>query len=279
MKSNSKIKGAVYVCRFNSDWRKSIFTLMDASGIEAVLEHQKKILIKPNLVEALKPPITTPVELVGAIVDYMREKTPEADIIIGEGTGAADYDTQHCFEELGYTKLAKDKKVKLVDLNKEPLIKLTNPKLSRWPELYLPRIIFDCFLISVPVLKAHSLADVTLTMKNMMGAAPPSHYQKGGHWKKSAFHESMQESILDLNRYRTPDFTILDATVGMKEAHLWGPTCDPHPNIIASSFDPVAIDAYGAGILKKDWQKIGHIKMAHKELGVAEPLNIVEVKV
>ncbi|MBI5892097.1 MAG: DUF362 domain-containing protein [Deltaproteobacteria bacterium] len=279
MKSNSKIKGAVYICRFNSDWNKSIASLMDASGIEAVLEHQKKILIKPNLVEALKPPITTPVELVGAIVDYIQKKTAEADIIIGEGTGAADYDTQHCFEELGYTKLAKDKKVKLVDLNKEPLIKLTNPKLSRWPELYLPRIIFDCFLISVPVLKAHSLADVTLTMKNMMGAAPPSHYQKGGHWKKSAFHERMQESILDLNRYRTPDFTILDATVGMKEAHLWGPTCDPHPNIIAAGFDPVAIDAYGAGLLKKDWRKIGHIKMAHKELGIAEPLNIAEVKV
>lgn len=277
MKLNEYKEGKVYVCRFNSDWNKSVFSLMDASGVEAVLKRQKKILIKPNLVEALKPPITTPVELVAAIVDYIQKKTPEADIIIGEGTGAADYDTQHCFDELGYTKLAKDKKIKLADLNKEPLVKLTNPKFSRWPELYLPKIIFDCFLISVPVLKAHSLADVTFTMKNMMGAAPPSHYQKGGHWKKSAFHERMQESILDLNRYRTPDFTILDATVGMKEAHLWGPTCDPHPNIIAASFDPVAIDAYGAGILKKDWQKIGHIKMAHKELGIAEPLNIVEV--
>lgn len=279
MKLDEHMKRAVYVCRFNSDWNKSVFGLMDASGVEAVLKHQKKILIKPNLVEALKPPITTPVELVVAIVDYIQKKTAETGIIIGEGTGAADYDTRHCFEELGYTKLAKDKGVTLTDLNEEPLVKLTNPKLSRWPELYLPRIIFDSFLISVPVLKAHSLAEITLTMKNMMGAAPPSHYQKGGHWKKSAFHQRMQESILDLNRYRTPDFTVLDATVGMKEAHLWGPTCDPPPNILAASFDPVAIDAYGAGLLKKDWRNIGHIQMAHKELGIAEPLNIIEIKV
>ncbi|OGP30620.1 MAG: hypothetical protein A2073_04585 [Deltaproteobacteria bacterium GWC2_42_11] len=269
-------KGKVFICRFSNNWNKCISSILDASGFEAVLRQQKQILIKPNLVEALKPPITTPVELTEALVSYIRERTAGVDIAIGEGTGAAEYDTQYVFNKLGYTRLAEEKSVKLIDLNKEPLVKLTNPKLSRWQEIYLPGILFDSFIISVPVLKAHSLADVTLTMKNMMGAAPPSHYQKGGHWKKSAFHQRMQESILDLNRYRTPDFTILDATIGMKEAHLWGPVCDPHPNIIAAGFDPVAIDAYGAELLKKDWKKVGYIRTAHGELGIAEPLDISE---
>jgi len=44
---------------------------------------------------------------------------------------------------------------------------------------------------------------------------------------------------------------------------------------IAVGFDPVAIDAYGAGLLKRKWQDIGHIKMAHKILGVAEPLTVI----
>ena len=93
--------------------------------------------------------------------------------------------------------------------------------------MYLPELLFNSFLISVPVLKAHSLAEVTLTMKNMLGCAPPHHYQCGGRWKKSAFHEQIQEAVLDLNRYRTPDFTVLDATVGMSEAHVWGAHCQP----------------------------------------------------
>jgi uncharacterized protein (DUF362 family) len=84
----------------------------------------------------------------------------------------------------------------------------------------------------------------------------------------------MQESILDLNRYRTPDFTVLDATVGMAEAHLWGPACDPHPGVLAAGFDPVALDAYGAGLLKRDWRTIDHISLANGEIGSAEPLKI-----
>jgi uncharacterized protein (DUF362 family) len=249
----------LYLCHYDGDWRRSVFSLLDASGLESGLKANKRVLIKPNLVEALRPPVTTPVALVGAIVDYLQERLPGAEIIVCEGTGAADYDTSHAFEELGYEELARKKSIKLVDLNVEPLVKLSNPSLSRWPTIYLPRIVMESFLISVPVLKAHSLSCVTLTMKNMMGAAPPVHYQAGGHWKKSAFHERMQESILD---------------VGMAEAHLWGPACDPHPGVLAAGFDPVALDAYGAGLLKRDWRTIDHISLANGEIGSAEPLKI-----
>lgn len=283
-------KNKLYQARFNGDWgdwREGVFALLDAAvggegggGLCEKLNGAKggkRVLVKPNLVEAIKPPVTTPVELVGAIVDYIHERAPGTEVVIGEGTGAAEYATSHAFEELGYTELAREKSVRLVDLNEEPLVKLSNPGLSRWPEMYLPRIVMESFLLSVPVLKAHSLSCVTLTMKNVMGCAPPAHYQAGGHWKKSAFHERMQESILDLNRYRTPDFTVLDATVGMAEAHLWGPQCDPPPGLLVAGFDPVAIDAYGAGLLKRDWREIEHISRADGELGSAEPLDVVEV--
>ncbi|MEN8143305.1 MAG: DUF362 domain-containing protein, partial [Thermodesulfobacteriota bacterium] len=115
------------------------------------------------------------------------------------------------------------------------------------------------------------------TMKNMMGCAPPRHYERGGHWKKAAFHQNVQDAILDLNRYRTPDFTILDATVGMQKAHLWGPVCDPPPNKIVAGVDPVAMDVYGAGLLGRDWRRIGHLAKANGELGYAEPLEIITV--
>ncbi len=268
--------GKVFTTLFIS-WQEGVTAVLKASGLAEQLDPGQQILIKPNLVEPQDPPITTPVEIVGALIDYLRSVSPDSTIIIGEGCGSHSNDTWHVFNVLGYTDLAAAKKVTLVDLNEADLIKKQDKNCRRWPEMFLPQIAYDSFLISVPVLKAHSLAGVTLTMKNMMGLAPPSHYQQGGPWKKASFHQGIQEAVFDLNRYRTPDFTLLDATVGMQEAHLWGPTCDPPANRIAAGFDPVAIDAYGCRLLGRDWQRIGHLRMAHSILGMADPLTVVEV--
>lgn len=268
--------GVVYVCDF-TDWRDCVVRLLDKAGLMAAIGERKQILIKPNLVEVFQPPITTPVGLVEEIVNYLQEKNKDLKILIGEGTGAREYNTFYPFQELGYVEMAKRRNVELIDLNEEPLRFRQLPQCHRWPEMYLPEIIFDSFLLSVPVLKAHSLSSVTLTMKNMVGCAPPSHYQKGGHWKKSSFHDNIHAAVLDLNRYRTPDFTVLDATIGMQEAHLWGPTCNPPHRKLAASEDPVAIDAYGAGLLGRNWKQIDHLAGAHKELGLAEPLKLLKV--
>lgn len=270
------IKHPVFKVNFLA-WETSVPKLLDAAGLGKTLSSlRKKVLIKPNLVEASPPPITTPVELVASIIDYIRSKNPSIEIIVAEGCGSIDYETPTPFKQLGYVGMAYEKKVKLIDLNCEETVKLSNKECRRWPEMHLPKIILESFLISVPVLKAHSMADVTLTMKNMLGAAPPSHYNAGS-WKKSAFHERIHEAIFDLNRYQTPDFTVIDATIGMAEAHLWGPHCEPPPNMLLASFDPVAADAYGTSILGRDWRRIGHISMANGVLGHAEA-EIVEVK-
>jgi len=267
-------RGTVHTSEFVS-WRTNLGPLISATGLREHLDRGfKAILIKPNLVEALAPPITTPVGLVAALVECLREITA-VPIIIGEGCGAMNYETWHAFDALGYTQMARQLEVELADLNCEELVSLAKKECCRWPEMHLPRIVMESFLISVPVLKAHSLAGVTLTLKNMMGTAPPSYFSRDGSWKKSAFHDRIQEAVADLNRYRTPDFTVLDATVGMSKAHLWGPTCNPPVNILAAAYDPVAIDAYGTALLKRRWQDIGHIRSLHGELGQADPLHII----
>jgi len=269
-------EGCVWTRCFR-DWRQDIPVLLDAAHLPEALQGQKRILIKPNLVEPLPPPITTPFLSVASLIEYLKEKAPSCEIVIAEGCGSKDYDTIRSFEELGYVELAARYDVELLDLNYAELVSISNPQCLRWPQMHLPKIVFDSFLISVPVLKAHSLAGVTLTMKNMMGLAPPAHYQQGGHWKKAAFHDGIQEAVYDLNRYRTPDFTLLDATVGMCEAHLWGATCDPSPNLLVAGFDPVAVDSFATGLLGRDWRQIGHIQMADGVLGKAAGISI-EVK-
>jgi uncharacterized protein (DUF362 family) len=266
----------VYTTTFSS-WQDTVPRLLDATCLSDRLAAEKRILLKPNLVEPKKPPITTPVGLVEALVDYILAKQPHLEIIIGEGCGSATNNTMQIFEALGYNELAARKGISLLDLNEASLIHKRNGNCSRLPEIYLPETVYESFLLSVPVLKAHSLAGVTLTMKNMIGLAPPAYYQQGGHWKKTSFHQRIQEAIFDLNQYRNPDFTLLDATIGMQEAHLWGPTCDPPPNRLAAGYDPVAMDSYGCSLLGIEWNSVGHLKSAHGVFGKAAPLTVHNV--
>ncbi|MBT8362499.1 MAG: DUF362 domain-containing protein [Desulfobacterales bacterium] len=270
MKPNT---GTVWSAHAGSNY-ESLELLLEAAELPRAIGRQKKILIKPNLVEALDPPITTPASVVAVLIDYLLKACPGVRILVGEGTGSLEYDTFHCFDYLGYLPLCQEDRVELIDLNHLPCRHLAKASCTRWPEMYLPELIFESFLISAPVLKAHSLSQVTLTMKNMMGCAPPAHYQGNGAWGKASFHRQIHDAVFDLNRYRSPDFSLLEASVGMAQAHLWGPTCNPPVNKIAVSYDPVAIDAYGASLLKKSWRDIDHIKLAHNELGIAEPLDV-----
>ncbi len=226
---------------------------------DSIVSKQKKILLKPNLINTSPHPITTPVECCESVVEYIRNCS-DCRIIIAEGCGDASSETNEIFHLHGYTKLAKRYDIELVDLNTAPLVKLENNSYSVFPEIYLPEIVFGCFLVSIPVLKAHSLANITGALKNMIGLAPPKYYSgQYGSWKKSVFHGSMQQSIIELNLYRSPDLSIMDASVGMAEYHLGGPACNPPIKKIIAGFDPLEVDRISAQLLSVDWKNIPHL--------------------
>jgi len=266
--------GTVYTTS-SSSLEHNLKKLLDECKLAEKIRTARTILIKPNLVDDLPPPMTTPVSLIGALIDYL-QAISSTEIIIGEGTASALHDTFYIFAQLGYTEMAAEKGVKLMDLNQEKSTCRRRKDCSRWPEMHLPKICYESFLLSVPVLKAHTLASVTLTLKNMMGLAPPAHYQQGNGWKKAMFHQQIDKAVADLNRYRCPDFTLLDASIGMADSHLGGPTCDPPVGLLVAGFDPVAVDAFGTKLLGKNWQDIEHIRSLDGELGSAEPLTIIK---
>lgn len=244
-------------------YAESVPALLDALGAGPLLARQRQVLLKPNLVNDSPPPVTTPVECCAEIIAYIRRHS-RARIVIAEGCGAAGYGTGRVFERLGYTALSRQLDVPLVDLNEAPLVEARRADCPVFPVMRLPEIAFESFIFSVPVLKAHSLAVITGTLKNMMGFAPPAHYQQGGHWKKSAFHRRMHEAIRDLNRYLAPALTLLDGRVGLAEYHLGGPPCDPPARILLGGRDPLAVDRRAAAGLGFDWRAIPHLRDAGK---------------
>lgn len=238
-------------------YEKSVPQLLDLIQAKERFKEQKTLLLKPNLVNASPFPVTTAPEFCKAVILYAK-KYSDARIIIAEGCGDNIMDTDQVFKDLGYQNLADELNVELLDLNHARLVRLENKKNTIFKEIFLPEIAFESYVVSLPVLKAHSLAEITGTLKNMMGFAPPEHYSKGG-WKKSFFHARMHESIRELNSFLIPDMTLMDASVGLCQYHLGGPTCNPLVNRLIAGYDAYEIDRAAADYLGLDPDGIPHL--------------------
>ena len=240
-------------------FEKSVKNALDAITAHKQIAEQSAILIKPNLTTDSPHPITTSPECCEVIIEYIR-KYSKAEIVIAEGSGDVNYETDEVFKNLGYTAMAQKQGVPLVDLNYGPVKVLKNLDCPVFPEMYLPEIAFSHYIISVPVLKAHSLAGMTGSLKNMMGFAQPKYYSgRYGIWKKAVFHGKMQESVIDLNKYLVPNLSVMDCSIGMAEFHLGGAQCDPLVKKIIAGYNPWKVDREAAGLLGLDWNNIGHV--------------------
>lgn len=241
-------------------YQESITNILDSIDAKSVLQAQTHILLKPNLINSSPHPVTTPMDCCEAIVNYIRSCS-DAEIVIAEGCGDSVLETEQIFETHGYVELVDRYNVALLDLNHASLVKKSNSSCRVFPEMMLPEIAFSHYIISVPVLKAHSLATITGTLKNMMGFAPPKHYSGShGSWKKSVFHARMHQSISDLCSYIKPQLSIMDATVGLADFHLGGNRCNPPVNKILASYDPFELDREAAALLNLDWRDIPHLR-------------------
>ncbi|WP_027370308.1 DUF362 domain-containing protein [Desulfovermiculus halophilus] len=243
-----------------TSYEESVPALLHLIQTETSLPQTGTIVIKPNLINDSPPPITTPAACCRALVDSIRSIST-ARVVIAEGCGQPGLDTPAVFDRLGYTDMAAGCGVQLVDLNTAQLVRMHNPECRIFPEIFLPQIAVNSYLISVPVLKAHSLAGITGALKNMIGLAPPAYYSgQSGTWKKAAFHCDVQQSIRELNSYKAPDLCIMDASVGMPEYHLGGAHCTPPLEVLVGGCDPWEVDRKGAELLGRDWTKIKHLQ-------------------
>ena len=233
--------------------------IMVEKGLKAleINPYKEKVLIKPNLIINRPYPVTTSPKTVECIVNYFKDKAKE--IIIAEGSGMCRGGTNKAFLDLGYSALAENSGIKLVDLNGDDYEIRKNPAALRLKEFKFPLTLKNSFLISAAVLKGHSMAKVTLSLKNMMGASIG---------KKAKFHFlGINKSIVDINLYKKPDLALIDG-IESSSRELGGEVT--RYDLMIFSVDPVAADAVGANILGLNPLSVPHIKLAQeKGLGIA----------
>lgn len=251
------------------DYQISITRALDLIDAGARLPQQGLIIIKPNLTNSSPPPVTTSVAAAKATYNYCKAHT-KAEIIIGEGCGNGR--TPDVFNALGYTDLANRYGMKLIDFNEAETIILKNDNALQLKQFFMPEIVQQAFVISLPVLKDHSFTKTTIAMKNMFGIAPGRFYS--GSWNKSKLHSpSTDKSVVDVCLYKKPDLSVVDASVALKGMHLAG----RHKNIglILAGFDPVAVDTLGSKLLGHNPKKLDYLTLANGRLGSMDNIEIL----
>ena len=225
----------------------------------------KTIVLKPNLVE-FDPDgvINTNPLVIEAAIDCFRTLGAR-QVLVAEGPGHRR-DNEYLLTASGIYGVIKEHRVPYVDLNSDdvrPTRLLSSfTKLER---LYLPETLYNADLVvSMPKLKTHHWAGVTLSLKNMFGVVPGSVYG----WPKNILHwQGIHNSILDINSsLPVRQFAIVDGIVGMEgNGPLQGQAIDS--GVVIFGEDLVAVDATAARLMKIEPKKIKYLAEAGEFLG------------
>jgi uncharacterized protein (DUF362 family) len=224
----------------------------------------KTVLIKPNFV-GFDPAgvMNTHPALVGAVRESFLKLGAE-QVLIGDGP-ALDRDTEAVIESVRLREFTGPLKRIFVDLNVDDVERVPlKTRASRLKELYLPKTVLGAdFVVSMPKLKTHHWAGVTLSLKNMFGVVPGGCYG----WPKNLLHwAGIDNSILDINAAVRPDFAIVDGIVGMEgNGPIQG--TPKRGNVLVFGCDPVAVDATCCRIMGLLPEKVKYLAAAGTLLG------------
>ncbi len=110
-------------------------------------------------------------------------------------------------------------------------------------------------VINLPVVKDHALTRLTCGLKNWYGLL-------GG--TRARLHQEIHQSIADLAAAMRPTLTVVDATRVMLRGGPTGGRLEDvvAMNALAAGTDPVACDAWGAGLLELDPAEIPFLVIA-----------------
>jgi len=237
---------------------------LEMVNADTVLSREKPILIKPNYINARHPStgITTDSRVIEGVVKFLKQHDAE-EIIIGEGSGFAD--TLEAFQVAGVNAVAERWNVKLVDLNKDEFLEVSPPNPLALKKVKIAKTALESTIISVPKLKPHRLARVTLSLKNMMGAVTP----------KGSIHRPLSEKIVDLASIIKPNVAVIDGIIAGEGHETSGNPVEM--NLVIAGTDPVAVDAVGAAVMNIPPERVKHLRLAEERgLGTC---NLKEITV
>ena len=270
-------------------------------GMQAVVNPGETVFIKPNFVtlpwaqynncfhigECTKP------EIVIAVTEECL-KAGAAGVIIGEGSHLPKFEWQYAITLDGSTNLVKeakqlssryDGKVTLACLETDSESWVEVPSRTSLNKIAISSLVANADkVISIPVAKTHSWAQLTLASKNFIGITPLSRYAQliaNTWWNRGTFDHSSPQAIaqvyLDIVKGVKPDLSIIDFSIGMEgngpSKGSGGTTVNMKERlgswVVIASSDIMAADATAARIMSHDTKKVKQLAMGF-DMGLGE---------
>ena len=237
-------------------------------GMKRFISRGDIVVVKPNMAWDRLPEqaANTNPEVVSAVVKLCFEAGARKVKVFDRAVN----DPRRCYIQSGIADAARalGADVDHVDNRKFKDFTIKGDALASWP-LYTE--IFEADkLINVPIAKHHSLAKITMAMKNWMGVM-------GG--SRNTIHQRLDESLADLALVIKPVLTVLDAVRILTANGPQGGSLDDVKKLdtIIAGVDQVAVDAYGATLFSMKGSDLGYVRIADK-MGLGT-MNISKLKI
>lgn len=267
-------------------------------GIESVAQGKERIMLKPNLVSN-DPRATTKPQVIHALAKLM--KNAGKDVSIGEGSAAAGgfnaidditYRTknrelleamqQFVFDDLGYTEFARSMKIPLINLHLGKMVDVEVPNGFAYQNITLHHSLTEIDLLcSVPMMKTHTLATVTLGMKNLIGLYPGTIYstvRAGVHdHAADAGSPGVAFETIDMMRANKLGLVVVDGSTAMEGNGPGNGTLVPMDVIIAGT-NPLATDMVAASVMGFQPEEIPTFVWANKAGMQPQSLDEIDIR-
>ena len=225
---------------------------------EEAFTSEERILVKPNYINASHPSTgnTTDSRIIEGTVKFLKERGL-SNVAIGEGSGLSN--TMRAYKVAGVDEVAKRWGVDLIDLDDDEYVTVDVPDYLALKSVRISKTALETAIVSVPKLKLHRMAGVTLSLKNLMGVVSP----------KGQIHHYLDEKIADLASVVRPRLAVIDGIVGGGGHELAGRPITM--DLVIAGLDAVAVDTVGAAVMGFDSNKARHIALAaQKGLGTCD---------
>lgn len=287
----------VSIVRINEGWSEArgieyaVTKALDLiGGLKRITKGKERILLKPNLVspnanDTTKPPV------IEALARLMKKAGKE--VSIGEASAASirniDMNIQgfvcstknyrilqaiqdDVFNKLGYTDLSKKIDVPLVNLHIGRMARMHVPDNFVFREIYVHEELYNADVVcSVPMMKTHGLAGVTLALKNVgIGGFPGLVYGT----VRSEVHRRATEidntgtatAIVDMVKANKIGLNVIDASTAMQGQ---GPSVNQggelvRMNLIIASTNALAADIVASSLMGFDADELDTFRWAWK---------------
>lgn len=223
-------------------------------GMKRFISRGDIVVIKPNMAWDRTPEqaANTNPEVVAEVVKMCFEAGAKKVKVFDRTIN----DPRRCYIQSGIADAARafGAEVSYVDERKFKEMNINGEVLKKWP-LYTE--IFEADkIINIPIAKHHSLAKLTMAMKNWMGIM-------GGY--RGQIHQRLDESLVDLSFFIKPTLTILDAVrILVANGPQGGNIADVRRlDTVVAGVDQVAIDSFGATLFGMRGSDLGYVRIAH----------------